>query len=299
MINSWDALFTLLPDPMDYFTGTGEQLPALPKNLLLFGKKTFRQLCGERANFFHYRYVLTINLGNFQQIMVDSRLQNLQNQSAILVFPHQFHRFIDPGPGNMRMLFMTFELDPVHSLTELRNRVVGLDRSSIFLIKALGKSYMDRKSGQAKDVSILLASLLICNLLKTLDNSRHKKLQEEGQRDTGKADRGRQKLPDEIRAAGEIIFNNPALNIDELAAQVARSEGHLRSLFRKHLGISLGSYILEVRTNRARQLLATSKRTMVDIAQICGYENVYSFSRMFKRETGISPGRFRQQEGSP
>ncbi|NQY32805.1 MAG: helix-turn-helix transcriptional regulator, partial [Coraliomargarita sp.] len=46
---------------------------------------------------------------------------------------------------------------------------------------------------------------------------------------------------------------------------------------------------------RARQLLAETNLSMQEIAEACGYTSYTYLGNVFKKETGISPGRYRKQ----
>jgi AraC-like DNA-binding protein len=46
--------------------------------------------------------------------------------------------------------------------------------------------------------------------------------------------------------------------------------------------------------SKARELLLSSTRPLFEIAQECGFEDPLYFSRIFRRETGISPRGYRR-----
>jgi AraC-like DNA-binding protein len=78
---------------------------------------------------------------------------------------------------------------------------------------------------------------------------------------------------------------------DVLHLSVSRS-GHLvEELF----GISFSKLLTQERVMRAQTLLRSTDMRVGDIAQKAGFGNEYHFSRMFKREKGIAPGKFRRQ----
>jgi AraC-like DNA-binding protein len=53
-------------------------------------------------------------------------------------------------------------------------------------------------------------------------------------------------------------------------------------------------YITRLRMARAAGYLATTQRTLSSIARECGYDTDSSFSKAFKREFGMTPGRYRE-----
>jgi AraC-like DNA-binding protein len=97
--------------------------------------------------------------------------------------------------------------------------------------------------------------------------------------------------PSVIDQINRYIWDNfdRNLKISDLAERFPYSESHLRLLFRKRMGMSLGTYIQKVRMNRARALLVNSGLNVSQVAQASGYDSLYSFSRAFKKSIGLSP----------
>jgi AraC-like DNA-binding protein len=85
-----------------------------------------------------------------------------------------------------------------------------------------------------------------------------------------------------------------ALQIEDVAKAVGLSESHLRARFRVLAGIGLGAYIRRLRLHRARTLMLASELRLKEIAERCGYESIYAFSRTFRQEMGMSPSEYRK-----
>ncbi|MEM6457786.1 MAG: substrate-binding domain-containing protein [Planctomycetota bacterium] len=80
---------------------------------------------------------------------------------------------------------------------------------------------------------------------------------------------------------------------------VPLSRRRLEQLFREQLGHSPGEEVRRVRMARARTLLIESRVELIDVAVRCGFASLSSFSQTFKREHGVSPGRYRKAHASP
>ena len=87
--------------------------------------------------------------------------------------------------------------------------------------------------------------------------------------------------------------------VDALSASaIAREAGvhpvHLARVFRRHLGVSLGAYVRELRLERAAVRLATSDDPISEIALECGFADQCHLTRAFRRRTGTTPDRYRR-----
>ncbi|MBQ4043132.1 MAG: helix-turn-helix transcriptional regulator [Clostridia bacterium] len=89
-------------------------------------------------------------------------------------------------------------------------------------------------------------------------------------------------------------YTDPSLTVTELARLCGISEVYFRRLFSQVHGISPAAYIAELRTERARQLLASGQFSAARTAELCGYGDPASFSRDFRRRTGRTPGEFKK-----
>lgn len=98
------------------------------------------------------------------------------------------------------------------------------------------------------------------------------------------------------RVAMEVLENvaHP-WRVDEMARRAGISADHFRRLFRRINGISAGEYILNSRMEAARQQLRQSSLSVGEIADVLGFSDISSFSRVFKTRVGIPPSVFRGQ----
>ncbi|MBQ9765709.1 MAG: helix-turn-helix domain-containing protein [Lachnospiraceae bacterium] len=83
------------------------------------------------------------------------------------------------------------------------------------------------------------------------------------------------------------------LSLELLASHAHLSREYLCRYFKKQIGINISDYILEVRINKAMEMLRNTTHTITDIGIFCGYPSVSSFQRSFKKYTGITPSEYR------
>jgi len=84
-------------------------------------------------------------------------------------------------------------------------------------------------------------------------------------------------------------------SLDEAAAELGMSRRRFTTLFAEVTGQSWADYILNLRMKYAKTLLRETTRSIVSIAFECGFEELSSFYRSFKRACGASPGQWRER----
>ena len=87
-----------------------------------------------------------------------------------------------------------------------------------------------------------------------------------------------------------------AWSLESLAAIVGLSRTSLAERFREAMGNTPMSYLRTVRMQRAIRLLSESSLNLEQVAQEVGYQDAFSFSKVFKREVGVAPRDFRRQD---
>lgn len=87
----------------------------------------------------------------------------------------------------------------------------------------------------------------------------------------------------------ENNYQNPDLSNTELAEICSISEVYFRRIFAKHYGMTPKQFIIDVRINKAKQLLSEGSLKINAVAALCGFSNQYHFCRTFKEKTGRTP----------
>jgi len=108
--------------------------------------------------------------------------------------------------------------------------------------------------------------------------------------------------PSAIRSAVAVVeelFSDPTLSVSRLSSMVGMSEPHLHTLFRKHLGQPPHQYVVTRRIREAKIRLIGESRTIKAISAECGFENIETFYRAFKRTVGTTPYEYRRTHVRP
>lgn len=86
------------------------------------------------------------------------------------------------------------------------------------------------------------------------------------------------------------------VDLEKLAAELGMSYSSFRREFKAETGIPPRQYLLAIRINRAKALLAETDRKAVDIATAIGFSNPNYFSRYFQQIVGLSPLEYRKKQ---
>ncbi|MDY3303548.1 MAG: AraC family transcriptional regulator [Clostridia bacterium] len=94
----------------------------------------------------------------------------------------------------------------------------------------------------------------------------------------------------------EIINNNyeKKISLKDIAANFGYHEYHLNRIFAKITGTSIYNYLQSIRIEQAKKLLINTNLTNFEIAEKVGINSAAHFSAYFKKATGITPKKYRE-----
>jgi len=217
-----------------------------------------------------------------------------------LTGPGDSHSFGPYDGGPVQYMELTFALRgeagdlriPFH---ELLGRYAGLDLPDLAMPVILAPATMRTLSGR---LALLLTQLMrptprawfaafrtILDLLALLADEVY----------AGPAESVRAELAP-LAAARQEIDERFAerLRIPELAARAHLSPGYFMRAFKAAFGLPPIAYQQEVRIRAAQNLLRNTNLLCKEIAARIGFEDVYYFSKVFRKVTGETPSAFRR-----
>lgn len=93
----------------------------------------------------------------------------------------------------------------------------------------------------------------------------------------------------------ESNYQNPKLSNAELAEKCNISEVYFRKIFAETYKTTPKQFIVDIRMNKAKQLLSDGYLKVGAVAEQCGFSNPYHFCRLFKEKTGLTPTEYMKQ----
>lgn len=83
-------------------------------------------------------------------------------------------------------------------------------------------------------------------------------------------------------------YSDNKINLIDIATALSINPSYLSSIFKNELGLSIVAYITKMRMEKAKKLIEQGQYTLQDISVWVGYNDVYYFSKCFKKSYGIS-----------
>lgn len=99
-----------------------------------------------------------------------------------------------------------------------------------------------------------------------------------------------------IYCAVDYVRKNYArpITANEVADYVGYSHSYFSNLFKKEMECGFRTYLNRVRIEKSKVLLLSGKYTVPEICDVTGFPDQSTFGKVFKQETGVTPGRFRK-----
>ena len=83
--------------------------------------------------------------------------------------------------------------------------------------------------------------------------------------------------------------------VSDVAEHIGMSQSWLTKRFKQECGTNIVGYLLDVRIERAKALLAQTDMLIMEIACATGFENPGYFISVFRRAVGMTPRAYRDR----
>lgn len=281
-----------LSAPENYFHGLKLEESISPDNILFFCHRNRKAFEPEGvSNTFHHRFVFVMVVKKGGPARIGDYTYILEEGEGVLIFPHQFHHFMDVEEGELEWLFITFEMNKREPIKDLMDTPRRLDGETLFLIAEtlnLHRSILNGEDAPVAGISYNIAEILL--------RMRGLPMIVSERMNIHATDDARDLILEKINL---FVSNNlhRQLTVADLASELGYSVSYLRAIFRDRLGFSLGKFIRASRLSKAADLLEHYDLSITEVAEQSGFESLTAFSRAFKQAYKVAPKAYSKTVG--
>ncbi|MBN1349229.1 helix-turn-helix transcriptional regulator [candidate division KSB1 bacterium] len=219
-------------------------------------------------------------------ISIENNTYTVSSHDLICIYPNQLHRSNDEAPGYFELIEILWyfkeaiqpelNLNPVMKLKPGSQIVRSLQR----LVK---EALLKRREYK------ILMKIIMSDILVQLE-----RLEPDsaipGEDNSNSSSRYRVK---KVLEYIHLHYRND-ISLDDLSEIAGVSSPHLCRIFPRITNYSPINYLIKIRLDIAVDLLKNSDYTISEIAEMVGFEDIYYFSRVFKKWKGMPPRKFRE-----
>lgn len=212
------------------------------------------------------------------EITIGDRVFPLESGSALILPPDTGIRAFQKPEDPLSVYAVHFLPADMKECIGFSSRSVKVDQP-LFLLELFHR--LNREISTASPISLVWFEAVLA----------------EFKRNSMKSDHSGSMYSCEIRDICSRIRNNPSdsWKISDFAKHIPLSQDHFIRVFKKETGVTPGQYVLEQRLEMAQHLLVESNLTIQRISELCGFDSLPWFSRLFRQKKNITPGMYRRR----
>ena len=239
---------------------------------------------GPRTTAYYYLIIVLEGRGTFVQ---NDQRYDLAEGDLYCLFPQVTHEYWTDPDAPLHKMFLAFdgkmalELLKRIGLTPQRPHLSSIDIQEAV---AVMRSFLEKTSADSAETSDLIRLAEFYRIFAALERQT---LPEHAQERSGSwLQRGLDYM--EIHYADGIT-------IEEVARHAGVGRTHFSKKFHERYGHTPVSHMQQLKVEEARMLLEQTSYSLSEIAHSVGYPDLFSFSKAFKKHTGLPPKQYRQQ----
>ena len=220
-------------------------------------------------------------------IFTEGEYKLFESGSCIIYSPEAPQYYYAPGDGKLVhdwLHFLPFDKEKFLSFSlPLNVPFYPLDAHALSsFIKKIDDEFFNRKSSSSLFMNLQLNSLMLqiareSEQIRTDKTSYKAKLEYEFAR---------------FRVKLQASLNKP-WTVTEMASELGLSKSRFTVLYTSFFNISPMNDLIAMRVDYAKQILIRSDSSEAEVAERCGYSDIFHFIRQFKQKTGLTPSKYR------
>ncbi len=238
----------------------------------------------------HLYYHLFYTISGKGTILIDRKPYQMNGGSLFIISPGTLHEFQAEGHTLLTFYEVKFTVED-ERIRELMQKqgVLIRDECRFFetLLRFVALNWTHNDSASVEDIDCFMSTLLISLGVAVPD--------EISRQSSYIITDGYNELTQEIVSYIEQNHTEQ-FRLHALAEATGYNPNYLCSVFKQNTGVSIVDYLNHVRVRHATSCFFYSNTSSVPVSAICQYVGFLTpshFNRVFKKLTGITPGRFR------
>jgi AraC-like DNA-binding protein/quercetin dioxygenase-like cupin family protein len=261
---------------------------------------------GEKHNFWEFLYV---DRGQVE-VSTDEGIHILKQGTIIFHKPNEFHRFHAAAGIAPNVIVMTFDCRSL-AMRQFMNKVLELgeeDRKLLVQMMNEGQNAfvypfahplkrLDNPVRGSEQLLKCYLEIFLIVLLRRIDSSiidsgsGNSKIRPISSLPPASRENDDKELFESINRYLEEHLSDK-LSITLICTRFYISRTRLQALFQQHSGRTFMEYISRLRVRQAKSLIREESYNITGISQLLGFSSIHYFSKVFKKETGMSPSEY-------
>ena len=85
------------------------------------------------------------------------------------------------------------------------------------------------------------------------------------------------------------------ITLNEVAEHIGYSHAYFSHIFKEEMSCSFRTYLNRLRIEKSKPLLLSGRFSVPEICEMTGFPDQSHFGKIFRQETGTSPGKYRKE----
>jgi AraC-like DNA-binding protein len=231
-----------------------------------------------------YTLIYVVNGSGFLE--TESVKEIILDGSIFMIFPNERHRYKPNKETGWDEYWISFNGDYMDSLINSNLFLkksplshLGLNEKILHLFADVVNAAKDENNGYEAVISS--ATIHILGMLYAFNQQQHN---------------DNESLTEHTVKKAKILFREKLLEVTDpkaIADELQVGYSWFRKVFKESTGISPGQYFIQLKIQKAKELLGNSQHAIKEVAYILKFESPFYFSKLFKQKTGFTPLQFR------
>ncbi len=236
---------------------------------------------------------LSVILEGEAEYIVEGRTVTARKGTVFLFNPctyHQERQLAETYSHEMHIGFRNFSLDGYdRNYFPFKTSLIDLSNNKANFFKICDE-ILAEKADEAAGYDLMMKSLVMNLLVLILRSAQSNPLETHGLK-ISIAEKEKKTLVNNIIYYLEK-HHTEEVSLETLSETMYISPTYISRVFKEETGNSPINYLINIRLNRAKEMLETNQVTVKEAAETVGYQDAYYFSKLFKKHYGKSPSEF-------